>query len=175
MDLGFGVCFSPCNMSFKKESSWFKTNTDQNIEHSRLINHQIQDEELFLSESLDLSHRLQLPHDTNNSNLNSSIAEPTGFDFRSGCRGVSWNRRMRSWLAFWTENKIRRSKTFNAKVLGFENAREQAILFLKNKKIQLRQQSNYKEEYIDQTITENDFSNENECLPFSWNLQNHHN
>lgn len=59
-------------------------------------------------------------------------------DYRSGCRGVSWNRRMKSWLAFWTENKSRRSKTFNAKVLGFTAARDAAIEFLLNKRAALQ-------------------------------------
>ena len=59
-------------------------------------------------------------------------------DYRSGCRGVSWNRRMKSWLAFWTEHKIRRSKTFNAKVLGFEAARDAAIDFLHHKRAVLQ-------------------------------------
>ena len=59
---------------------------------------------------------------------------PVGGEYRSGCRGVSWNRRMKAWLAFWTEGKVRRSKTFNAKLLGFDQAREQAIDFLREKK-----------------------------------------
>ncbi len=62
-------------------------------------------------------------------------------DYRSGCRGVSWNRRMKSWLAFWTENKTRRSKTFNAKVLGFSAARDAAIEFLQNKRAALQAQA----------------------------------
>jgi len=58
-------------------------------------------------------------------------------EFRSGCRGVSWNRRMKAWLAFWTEGKVRRSKTFNTKSMGFEKARDAAIEFLVGKKAQL--------------------------------------
>ncbi len=65
-----------------------------------------------------------------------SALEPA--EYRSGCRGVSWNRRMKAWLAFWTEGKIRRSKTFNAKLLGFEQAKQHAIDFLREKKAQLR-------------------------------------
>ena len=61
-------------------------------------------------------------------------------EFRSGCRGVSWNRRMKAWLAFWSEGKVRRSKTFNAKSLGFERARDAAIEFLVGKKAQLQSQ-----------------------------------
>lgn len=60
-------------------------------------------------------------------------------EFRSGYRGVSWNRRMKAWLAFWSEGKNRRSKTFNAKVMGFEKARAAAIDFLKRKKQLLQQ------------------------------------
>ena len=66
----------------------------------------------------------------------SQATEPA--EYRSGCRGVSWNRRMKAWLAFWTEGKIRRSKTFNAKLLGFEQAKQHAIDFLRDKKAQLR-------------------------------------
>jgi hypothetical protein len=60
-------------------------------------------------------------------------------EFRSGYRGVSWNRRMKAWLAFWSEGKNRRSKTFNAKVMGFDKARAAAIDFLKKKKQMLQQ------------------------------------
>jgi len=65
--------------------------------------------------------------------------EPNPVEFRSGYRGVSWNRRMKAWLAFWSEGKNRRSKTFNAKVMGFEKARAAAIDFLKKKKQLLQQ------------------------------------
>lgn len=65
--------------------------------------------------------------------------EPNPVEFRSGYRGVSWNRRMKAWLAFWSEGKNRRSKTFNAKVMGFEKARSAAIDFLKKKKQLLQQ------------------------------------
>jgi len=65
--------------------------------------------------------------------------EPNPVEFRSGYRGVSWNRRMKAWLAFWSEGKNRRSKTFNAKVMGFERARAAAIDFLKKKKQLLQQ------------------------------------
>lgn len=65
--------------------------------------------------------------------------EPNPVEFRSGYRGVSWNRRMKAWLAFWSEGKNRRSKTFNAKVMGFEKARSAAIDFLKKKKQFLQQ------------------------------------
>ena len=46
---------------------------------------------------------------------------------------------MKAWLAFWSEGKNRRSKTFNAKVMGFEKARAAAIEFLKKKKQFLQQ------------------------------------
>jgi hypothetical protein len=65
--------------------------------------------------------------------------EPNPVEFRSGYRGVSWNRRMKAWLAFWSEGKNRRSKTFNAKVMGFDKARASAIDFLKKKKQFLQQ------------------------------------
>lgn len=65
--------------------------------------------------------------------------EPNAVEFRSGYRGVSWNRRMKAWLAFWSEGKNRRSKTFNAKVMGFDKARAAAIDFLKKKKQLLQQ------------------------------------
>lgn len=65
--------------------------------------------------------------------------EPNSVEFRSGYRGVSWNRRMKAWLAFWSEGKNRRSKTFNAKVMGFDKARAAAIDFLKKKKQLLQQ------------------------------------
>jgi len=67
------------------------------------------------------------------------VKEPNPVEFRSGYRGVSWNRRMKAWLAFWSEGKNRRSKTFNAKVMGFEKARAAAIDFLKKKKQLLQQ------------------------------------
>jgi len=54
--------------------------------------------------------------------------------YRSGCRGVSWNRRMKAWLAFWMDGKTRRSKTFSSKVYGFEEARLAAIDFLQGRK-----------------------------------------
>lgn len=69
----------------------------------------------------------------------STVKEPNPVEFRSGYRGVSWNRRMKAWLAFWSEGKNRRSKTFNAKVMGFEKARAAAIDFLKKKKQLLQQ------------------------------------
>jgi hypothetical protein len=68
-----------------------------------------------------------------------TVKEPNPIEFRSGYRGVSWNRRMKAWLAFWSEGKNRRSKTFNAKVMGFEKARAAAIDFLKKKKQLLQQ------------------------------------
>jgi hypothetical protein len=71
--------------------------------------------------------------------LRSSPKETSPVEFRSGYRGVSWNRRMKAWLAFWSEGKNRRSKTFNAKVMGFEKARAAAIDFLKRKKQLLQQ------------------------------------
>jgi hypothetical protein len=49
---------------------------------------------------------------------------------------------MKAWLAFWTEGKVRRSKTFNTKCLGFERARDAAIEFLISKKAQLQAQGN---------------------------------
>ena len=83
--------------------------------------------------------------DTHSETLEDPIVTPTDSDaerdYRSGCRGVSWNRRMKSWLAFWTENKTRRSKTFNAKVLGFAAARDAAIEFLQNKRAALQAQA----------------------------------
>lgn len=69
----------------------------------------------------------------------SAMKEPNPIEFRSGYRGVSWNRRMKAWLAFWSEGKNRRSKTFNAKVMGFDKARSAAIDFLKKKKQLLQQ------------------------------------
>lgn len=68
-----------------------------------------------------------------------SSADTNPVEFRSGYRGVSWNRRMKAWLAFWSEGKNRRSKTFNAKVMGFDKARAAAIDFLKRKKQLLQQ------------------------------------
>lgn len=76
-------------------------------------------------------------------NLNSEMGtidkDVVAVEFRSGYRGVSWNRRMKAWLAFWSEGKNRRSKTFNAKVMGFDKARAAAIDFLKKKKQLLQQ------------------------------------
>jgi AP2 domain len=72
----------------------------------------------------------------------SDSAATQSSEFRSGCRGVSWNRRMKAWLAFWTEGKVRRSKTFNTKCLGFERARDAAIEFLISKKAHLQAQGN---------------------------------
>lgn len=71
--------------------------------------------------------------------IHSSQKDTSPVEFRSGYRGVSWNRRMKAWLAFWSEGKNRRSKTFNAKVMGFEKARAAAIDFLKRKKQLLQQ------------------------------------
>jgi hypothetical protein len=71
--------------------------------------------------------------------LDGSVKETNPVEFRSGYRGVSWNRRMKAWLAFWSEGKNRRSKTFNAKVMGFDKARAAAIDFLKRKKQLLQQ------------------------------------
>ena len=71
--------------------------------------------------------------------LESSQKDMNPVEFRSGYRGVSWNRRMKAWLAFWSEGKNRRSKTFNAKVMGFDKARAAAIDFLKRKKQLLQQ------------------------------------
>jgi hypothetical protein len=68
-----------------------------------------------------------------------SSTDTNPVEFRSGYRGVSWNRRMKAWLAFWSEGKNRRSKTFNAKVMGFDKARDAAIDFLKRKKQLLQQ------------------------------------
>ena len=68
-----------------------------------------------------------------------SPKETSSVEFRSGYRGVSWNRRMKAWLAVWSEGKNRRSKTFNAKVMGFDKARAAAIDFLKRKKQLLQQ------------------------------------
>ncbi|CEM35356.1 unnamed protein product [Vitrella brassicaformis CCMP3155] len=54
---------------------------------------------------------------------------------KSGFPGVSWNSRMASWLAFWTEpSGQRRSKTFNTKGQGVEAARLEAVEYLKLKK-----------------------------------------
>ena len=84
------------------------------------------------SKSQGSSHQESVPSD-------SVMKEPNPIEFRSGYRGVSWNRRMKAWLAFWSEGKNRRSKTFNAKVMGFEKARAAAIDFLKRKKQLLQQ------------------------------------
>ncbi len=92
-----------------------------------------------------------------------------GVEFRSGYRGVSWNRRMKAWLAFWSEGKNRRSKTFKAKVLGFEKARSAAFDFLKMKKHLLSQNdSSYEEDEEDDfsvtTTSESpDFSGTSTC------------
>lgn len=61
------------------------------------------------------------------------IAEYDG-NYQSGYKGVSWNRRMQSWLAFWAEGNRRHSKSFAAKAFGFENARKRAIDFLRKKR-----------------------------------------
>ena len=79
------------------------------------------------------------PCSGNATSMNVPPKEPNPVEFRSGYRGVSWNRRMKAWLAFWSEGKNRRSKTFNAKVMGFERARAAAIDFLKKKKQLLQQ------------------------------------
>eukprot|EP00923_Selenidium_pygospionis_P039200 GHVN01068266.1.p1 GENE.GHVN01068266.1~~GHVN01068266.1.p1 ORF type:complete len:805 (-),score=125.30 GHVN01068266.1:506-2920(-) len=53
---------------------------------------------------------------------------------QSGHKGVSWNSRMKAWLAFYiNEDGKRCSKTFATRKLGHENAREQAIAFLRQK------------------------------------------
>ncbi|KAK6590881.1 hypothetical protein RS030_111886 [Cryptosporidium xiaoi] len=79
--------------------------------------------------------------DNNNSNggNNSSNGSSQPNDqYKSGYKGVSWNKRMQSWLAFWTEGQRRRSKTFNSKIYGFDVARSEAIAFLKAKQSELQ-------------------------------------
>ena len=86
----------------------------------------------------------------NSHNHTNHFSKESGVEFRSGYRGVSWNRRMKAWLAFWSEGKNRRSKTFNAKVMGFEKARSAAIDFLKRKKQLLSQNdSSYEDDEED--------------------------
>eukprot|EP00916_Digyalum_oweni_P015082 GHVL01024601.1.p1 GENE.GHVL01024601.1~~GHVL01024601.1.p1 ORF type:complete len:253 (+),score=32.90 GHVL01024601.1:45-803(+) len=63
---------------------------------------------------------------------------PKDMTYKSGFKGVSWNRRMNAWLAFWSENKLRKSKTFSARQIGFEEARVAAIEFLKTKRDELK-------------------------------------
>lgn len=59
---------------------------------------------------------------------------------QSGFKGVSWNSRMKAWLAFYvTENGERKSKTFSTRKLGMEEARLQAIAFCKLKQDQRRE------------------------------------
>lgn len=86
-----------------------------------------------------LVHHYQNKGEVGNVSSVSLGKEPNPVEFRSGYRGVSWNRRMKAWLAFWSEGKNRRSKTFNAKVMGFDKARAAAIDFLKKKKQLLQQ------------------------------------
>ncbi|CEM11437.1 unnamed protein product [Vitrella brassicaformis CCMP3155] len=63
------------------------------------------------------------------------VQQPTDGDkYKSGFKGVSWNKRMQAWLAFWTERGTRRSKTFSPRHVGAEEARLQAIEFLKGKR-----------------------------------------
>ncbi|CEM02397.1 unnamed protein product [Vitrella brassicaformis CCMP3155] len=64
-----------------------------------------------------------------------SAARGSG-SIKSGCKGVSWNKRMQAWLSFWSERGTRKSKTFSAKG-GFEEARQQAIDFLTQKRAEL--------------------------------------
>eukprot|EP00914_Ancora_sagittata_P014246 GHVO01027797.1.p1 GENE.GHVO01027797.1~~GHVO01027797.1.p1 ORF type:complete len:256 (-),score=37.62 GHVO01027797.1:655-1422(-) len=59
---------------------------------------------------------------------------------QSGFKGVSWNSRMKAWLAFYvTENGERKSKTFSTRKLGMEEARLQAISFCREKQEQRRE------------------------------------
>ncbi|OII77215.1 AP2 domain-containing protein [Cryptosporidium andersoni] len=57
---------------------------------------------------------------------------------KSGCKGVSWSNRQMAWLAFWKEDNQRRSKTFSARKLGFEEAQRRAIEFLRHKREEVR-------------------------------------
>ncbi|KAJ1612332.1 hypothetical protein OJ253_599 [Cryptosporidium canis] len=57
---------------------------------------------------------------------------------KSGCKGVSWSNRQMAWLAFWKEDNQRRSKTFSARKLGFEEAQRRAIEFLRRKREEVR-------------------------------------
>ncbi|KAL7066074.1 AP2 domain-containing protein, partial [Cryptosporidium serpentis] len=95
---------------------------------------------------------------SNNINCNNNEQQ-----FKSGYKGVSWNKRMQSWLAFWTEGQKRRSKTFNSKIYGFEAARSEAITFLKAKQNELQNigQINKKSntQYLNKTNNENDRHN----------------
>jgi hypothetical protein len=63
-----------------------------------------------------------------------STRRSVGSDFQSGCKGVSWNNRMKAWLAFWMDSRTRRSKTFSTRIYGFNEAKELAIEFLREKK-----------------------------------------
>ncbi|KAH8740256.1 hypothetical protein FG386_001531 [Cryptosporidium ryanae] len=74
---------------------------------------------------------------TNNKNTCNSNTQQND-QYKSGYKGVSWNKRMQSWLAFWTEGQRRRSKTFNSKIYGFDVARSEAIAFLKAKQNELQ-------------------------------------
>eukprot|EP01067_Filipodium_phascolosomae_P000512 Filipodium_phascolosomae@DN1396_c0_g1_i1.p1 len=63
---------------------------------------------------------------------------PPPYHLKSGFRGVSWNQRMNAWLAFWTEDNKRRSKTFAAgKHGGIEDARDVAVEWLQQKRASL--------------------------------------
>lgn len=65
---------------------------------------------------------------------------------QSGFKGVSWNSRMKAWLAFYvTENGERKSKTFSTRKLGMEEARLQAITFCKQKQEQRRERKRTRE------------------------------
>lgn len=65
---------------------------------------------------------------------------------QSGFKGVSWNSRMKAWLAFYvTENGERKSKTFSTRKLGMEEARLQAITFCKQKQDQRRERKRTRE------------------------------
>ncbi|XP_053991821.1 uncharacterized protein LOC128883467 isoform X2 [Hylaeus volcanicus] len=81
---------------------------------------------------------------------------------QSGFKGVSWNSRMKAWLAFYvTENGERKSKTFSTRKLGMEEARVQAITFCKQKQEQRRERKRTRELQKHQHCNANGISNGN--------------
>ncbi|KAK6590686.1 hypothetical protein RS030_142114 [Cryptosporidium xiaoi] len=88
--------------------------------------------------------------DENDSDIDDNIQENEGssssrqdamnrlLNPKSGCKGVSWSNRQMAWLAFWKEDNQRRSKTFSARKLGFEEAQRRAIEFLRRKREEVR-------------------------------------
>ncbi|CEL99830.1 unnamed protein product [Vitrella brassicaformis CCMP3155] len=54
-------------------------------------------------------------------------------EHQSGVRGVTYNKKVNSWLAFWQEGGSRKSKHFMVESLGFEGAKEAAIAHRRRK------------------------------------------